>query len=483
MTAPTTTEPLSAQERVLSTLNRDGSRRWIRPRPMPGRFLTARRAVAYGLILVFTLIPFVQFNGRPLVLLDLAARRFTIFGATFLPTDTLLLALFMVAVFVTIFLLTAMFGRVWCGWACPQTVYMEFIFRPIERLFEGTPGRTGAGPLARFRGLKYPVYFVISVYLANTFLAYFVGVERLAVWVTSSPLEHPTGFLVVAATTGLMLFDFGFFREQMCIVACPYGRFQSVMLDRQSTIVGYDGARGEPRGKARRTSGPISLPIALAPRQGDCVDCHMCVATCPTGIDIREGLQMECIHCAQCIDACDSVMSKLGRAPGLIRYASQAEFAGEPRRRLRARIVIYPLLLLALAAMFTFVLATRGAADITVLRGLGKPFTEMEGGLVGNQVRVKIVNRTDRAASYRLGVGGIEGAAVRPEEDPIVVPGGEARTVPALITIPRERFEHGSCDVELAVTDGGSFTSSIRYPLMGPAGHTRGPSGEEGGKP
>lgn len=468
--APVMTEPPRPKERVLSTLNKDGSRRWIRPRPMPGRFLTGRRVVAYALILVFTLIPFLRLNDRPLVLLDVATRHFTIFGINFLPTDTILLAIFMVGVFVTIFFLTAMFGRVWCGWACPQTVYMEFLFRPIERLFEGTPGRVGKGWLAS-RGLakplKYVCYFVVSAYLANTFLAYFVGVDRLMLWVTSSPLEHPTGFLIVAVTTGLMLFDFGFFREQLCIVACPYGRFQSVMLDRQSLIVGYDTARGEPRGKATRPS--VSLPVVeAAPRRGDCVDCHMCVVTCPTGIDIRDGLQMECIGCAQCIDACDSVMTRLGRPRGLIRYSSQAELAGEPRHRIRPRVVIYPAILLVLGVAFITLLAGRGAADITILRGLGRPFTEMQDGQIGNQVRIKIVNRTDKTASYTIAVSGASGAKVLPEEDPIVVLPGEAKTVPALVTVPETLFERGACMVELTIGDGAAFSESVDYRLMGP---------------
>lgn len=326
--------------RVLATLNDDGSRRWLKPRVSPGRFLSRRRAVAYGLILLFTAIPYIQVGGRPLVLLDLPARRFTIFGVTFLPTDTVLLALFMVSVFVGVFLLTALLGRVWCGWACPQTVYMEFVYRPIERLLEGSPGRRRKGVLAESgvgKVLKFGAFLVVSLFLAHTFLAYFVGVERLAHWVTRSPLEHPSGFLIVAAVTGLMLFDFGYFREQMCLVACPYGRFQSALLDRSSLIVSYDRKRGEPRG--RKT---VSLPLVdgAGSARGDCVDCGLCVATCPTGIDIREGLQMECVHCAQCIDACDAVMTKLGMPRGLIRYSSQDAIEGKQARFLRPRVVI-----------------------------------------------------------------------------------------------------------------------------------------------
>ena len=233
--------PPEATERVLPTLNPDGSRRWIRPKLFPGRCWHRRRTVAWGLIAVFTLIPYLSMRGRPLILLDVVHREFTLFGTTFLPTDSMLLMLLLVGVFLGIFLLTAVYGRVWCGWACPQTVYMEFLYRPIERLIEGNTTaqeRLDRHPLHPRRLLKYAVFVACSMFLAHTFLAYFVGVRALAHWVTRSPFEHPVAFLVMAGTTALMLLDFGFFREQVCMVACPYGRFQSVLHDRRSLIVG-----------------------------------------------------------------------------------------------------------------------------------------------------------------------------------------------------------------------------------------------------
>ncbi|MFN0133952.1 MAG: cytochrome c oxidase accessory protein CcoG [Phycisphaerales bacterium] len=458
--------------RVLATLNDDGSRRWIKPRVSTGRFLTRRRIIAYALILIFTAIPYIKVGGHPLVLLDLPARRFTIFGVTFLPTDTVLLALFMVSVFVGIFLLTALFGRVWCGWACPQTVYMEFVYRPIERLFEGSPGRRRKGFLAESglgKVLKFAAFFVVSLYLAHTFLAYFVGVDRLAQWVTRSPLEHPAGFMIVAAVTGLMLFDFGYFREQMCLVACPYGRFQSALLDRSSLIVTYDPKRGEPRGKAS-----VSLPVVGEKPRGDCVDCGLCVATCPTGIDIRNGLQMECVHCAQCIDACDAVMTKLGRPRGLIRYGSQDAIEGKPRRFLRPRVVIYPLALMVVLTALGLGLAARGPADVTVLRGLGRPFTELiqaEGTVaeVENPVRVKIVNRTDSTASFRVEIAGIEGARVASEENPVRVSPRGSKTAPMMLIVPRSAFTGGTVRVTLRFIGEQGVVAERRYTLVGPA--------------
>lgn len=455
---------------ILSTLNQDGSRRWIKPRPSAGRFLASRRTVAWLLILLFTTAPYLKSGGKPLFLLDIASRRFTLFGRTFLPTDTVLLALFVVGVFVAIFLLTSLFGRVWCGWACPQTVYMEFVYRPIERLFEGAPGRRRRSALASSpaaRPLKFLAYLAVSAFLAHTFLAWFVGIDQLLVWVRGSPLDHPAGFLVMAATTALMLFDFGYFREQMCIVACPYGRFQSVLLDRSSLVVSYDPRRGEPRGKRgpKPAAAPGADPAAFT--AGDCVDCGLCVATCPTGIDIRNGLQMECINCAQCIDACDAVMTKLKRPRGLIRYSSQAAIAGESRRFIRPRVLIYPAVLLIIAAAFIFALGTKGTADITVLRGLGRPFTELPGHEISNPLRVKIVNRADAPATFLID-SPEPSIRIASETDPIVIEPGKSATVAAAIIAPAAAFKDGALATRVRIS-GPGFQREIPYRMMGPA--------------
>lgn len=464
--------------RVLSTLNADGSRRWLRPRPSPGRFLTWRRAVAYLLIIIFTAIPYIRLHGKPLILLDLTTRQFTIFGKTFLPTDTLLLSLLLVAVFVAVFLATALFGRVWCGWACPQTVYMEFVYRPIERLFEGTPGRRKAGLLAGTalgKVLKFALFLLVSLYLAHTFLAYFVGVENLRQWVTQSPLRHPGPFLVMAAVTVLMLFDFGYFREQTCIVACPYGRFQSVMLDRGSLIISYDAKRGEPRGKASRA---VSLPVV---QRGDCVDCGLCVQTCPTGIDIRNGLQMECIGCAQCIDACDAVMTRLSRPRGLIRYSSPAAMEGAKVRRFRPRVIVYPVVLGVVLAAFFALLATKSSADVRLIRGLGAPFSVLPSGEIANVVKLRIVNRSRAEAEYLISVEGIEGAHLVAEVNPVRLSPDQSRVVPVTVEAPSVAFAGtGWRDVALIVEGPDRLRKVVRFRMMGP-GTARPVNGEGGG--
>lgn len=460
--------PPKSDEMVLSTLNQDGSRRWLRPRVSPGRFLSARRLVGYLLIAIFAAMPYIKINGKPAMLLDIVHREFTFFGKTFLPTDTVLLAIFMVGVFITIFFLTAVLGRVWCGWACPQTVYMEFVYRPIERFFDGPPKFDGSPGKKRSEirtVFKYIAFLVVSMFLAHVFLAYFVGVDALIQWVRSSPFEHPVSFLVMAATTGAMLFDFCYFREQMCIVACPYGRFQSVMLDRNSLIISYDVARGEPRGKPDRS--------AAAEDRGDCIDCKLCVVTCPTGIDIREGLKMECIACAQCIDACDNVMDKLKKPRGLIRYSSQARIGGEKGRLVRPRVIVYPAILVILATIFSFLVVTKSSADVTILRGRGNPFVLMDDGEVSNPARVKIVNRSDETATYRIEVADGTPARLVFDEHPITVASGASRTEGVLIIVPRDVYTGGTHDITLRVSDGKDYTEEITHRLIGPMGTSR----------
>lgn len=519
---------MGAPPRVLATMNQDGSRRWIDPRPSYGRYWRRRRVVAYGLIGLFTALPWVRIGGEPALLLDWGARRFTVLGRTFLPTDTLLLALVFLIVFVTVFLATAVFGRVWCGWGCPQTVYMEFVFRPIERLLSGRRGagggEAGGGGFvgsSGARGLKLVIFAVISFGLANTFLAYFVGTDRLVEWVIRSPLDHPWEFALVLAVTGAMLFDFGYFREQTCMVACPYGRFQSVLLDQRSLIVAYDEARGEPRGRGRRGAGRGAGSAAgaverggaeggveeiggrlgallrgeaglggggggVADVRGDCVDCTMCVRACPTGIDIRNGLQMECIHCAQCVDACDAVMARVGRPGGLIRYTSQralrcgeggsgcaggAGDGGGGGSVMRARVLAYGVIVAALVAGFLLVLSTRGGADLMVLRTRGAPFVMAGPGLVGNTVQVRVTNRSGERGEFTVRATGAPGVEFRGDAAVVTLEPGERRTVTGMIVVPGVVFEGGRAGVRVEVLDGaGRVLRGRRAAVVGPVG-------------
>jgi cytochrome c oxidase accessory protein FixG len=455
-------QPVSAPGRVLSTLNEDGSRRWLRPRPSPGGWWRSRRTVAWLLILVFVVLPHLRLAGRPLVLLDLPRREFTLFGTTFLPTETVLFMLLFISTLIGIFLVTALFGRVWCGWGCPQTVYLEFVFRPIEYAIEGGPRGVQAidqlglrGQLHPRRLAKHAVFMGLAMAVAHTFLAYFVGTDQLAVWMTRSPVEHPTSFIIMAGVTALMFFDFSYFREQTCLVACPYGRLQSVLLDRSSLIVGYDGMRGEPRARgAARTAA-----------SGDCVDCGLCVQTCPTGIDIRQGLQMECIHCTQCMDACDAVMLKVGRPAGLIRYGSQDRFAGRATSMLRPRVLLYPLVLAITGGLFLWLLTHRSGTEITLLRGVGAPYMVEADGSVVNQLRLKVRNRGSEPRRYAIALEDAPGVRMIAPINPLPVPPAGVRETSVFIVIapsqPRPR-------VHLRIADGTGWSEELPWTMLGP---------------
>jgi cytochrome c oxidase accessory protein FixG len=459
---------LKSPERVLSTLNADGTRRWLRPRLSLGRFLTARRAVGYFLIVLFVGLPWLRIGGKPPILLDLVRREFTLLGTTFRPTDTPLLVLLMLSLFVGIFMVTSLLGRVWCGWGCPQTVYLELVFRPLERLLEGSPqqqaklDRDGGG--AR-RLLKYAVFLFVSFFVANTFLAYFVGTDQLVLWMRRSPAEHPAAFLLMAGTTLLMFGDFAYFREQTCIVACPYGRFQSVLLDPSSLIVGYDGGRGEPRGKLKK------LPVVDAGGQpaprGDCIACGACVVTCPTGIDIREGLQMECIGCAQCIDACDAIMDRINKPRGLIRYTSEVGLAGGKRRTLRPRVVIYAVFLVALLTTLSTLLVQRAPARVTVLRGANQ-FVELQTGEVQNVLRLKIENRGESSQTYEVILESEPNGRLVVDTGQLEVAGGESNTVAVVVLLAPEAFAAGPHPTTLTVRDNAGWSAQVTYPLRGP---------------
>jgi len=450
-------------ERVLPTLNADGTRNRIRPRLYLGRWLRARRAVGWALIGLFVGLPFLRIGGKPAIFLDVVHREFSLFGHTFLATDGVLLMLLMLTVFAVVFWTTALVGRAWCGWGCPQTVYMEFLFRPIERLFEGRREdqlRIDKNGVNARRFAKNLVFLVLAFVLANVFLAYFVGTDALRTWIFERPSQHISGFLIVSVTTGLMFFDFAYFREQMCTVICPYARLQSVLLDRRSLLIGYDAKRGEPRSKGK-----------IKPGHGDCIDCQACVVACPTGIDIRQGLQLECIACAQCVDACDSIMARIDKPSGLIRYASQEALeSGTQRSLIRPRVVVYSILITLLLVILTSLLLTKPGADVTILRGIGAPFSQ-NGEKIVNQIRIKVRNRSSQAHAYHVEISDRNDAQLIAPEDPLPIPAGEQRTTSVFVVEPPTAFSHGVCPVHFRVTDDSAYRAEFPYELLGPEAH------------
>lgn len=410
-----------------------GGRKWVYPKRFEGRFWQARRLVAVLLVGVYTFLPHLKINGLPAVWLDLPARRFTFFGTQFWATDTLLLALVLLSVALGIVAATAVLGRVWCGWGCPQTVYLEFVFRPVENWLEGqgdAQRKFNAAPWSfnkvLRKGVKWGLFLLFGMLMAHTFIAYFVSVDELQLWMTRSPLEHPFSFMVMAGVTGLILFDFGWFREQMCTIACPYGRLQGVMMDNHTLRVGYDVLRGEPRGKLQKTP-----PLAGEIPRGDCVDCKLCVQTCPTGIDIRNGFQLECIGCTQCIDACDTVMDKIGKPRGLIRNTTNAILEGKKTTVVRPRLFIYAALLAVLLTTLVYKLETRADSTSTLLRVAEQPFTLLPDGKISNHLRLKVSNRSNVAQTFTLTL--VEPSKAEIPDIQVIVPGSPLTVAPGSI--------------------------------------------------
>ncbi len=456
-------------ESILSTMNQDGSRNWLRPKLAKGKHYYRRFAVAWGLILTFVVIPHLTMSGKPLMLFDIPKRQFTLFGTTFFATETPLLLLLLLGLFLSIFLFTALAGRVWCGWGCPQTVYMEFVFRPIERLLEGSPAqqrkldKQGGSPR---RVLKYFIYLLLSMFLAHVFLSYFVGTTQLWEWMHRSPFKHPSTFLIMAGVTAMIFFDFSYFREQTCLVACPYGRFQSVLLDKHSAIVAYDYNRGEPRAKKRQRS---EEPPEGAESWGDCIQCKACVLTCPTGIDIREGLQMECINCTQCIDACDDIMEKIHKPKGLIRYTSQQTLETNQKQGiLRPRVLLYPLLILIIFTALGMALARREAAEVTILRGGSNPYKVLPNGQISNHIKIKIANRTPKLQKYKIKLIAPKGVSMITPINPLVVAAQKTETAVIFVLAPRAMFtDNGSLPIQFTIDNSSDYKTTRKYKLLG----------------
>ncbi|HTQ31098.1 MAG TPA: cytochrome c oxidase accessory protein CcoG [Opitutaceae bacterium] len=430
----------------VTTIQADGSRLFLHPADVHGLFTTARRLSALGLMAVYILLPWIKIGGYPAVFLDLADRRFHLFGWTLAAQDLWLLFFLISGLGFTLFFVTALLGRIWCGWACPQTVFLEHAFRRVERWLEGSGLERRALDAAPWsarkiilRGLKHLIYLGFAAAIAHVFLSYFVSLPALWSMMRAAPGAHGGAFLFIAAATGVLYFNFAWFREQLCIVICPYGRLQSALIDDHSLVIGYSVRRGEPRGRLG-TRGA-----------GDCVDCSRCVQVCPTGIDIRQGLQIECIGCAACIDACDEVMHKIHRPAGLIRYASQASLAGRKTRWLRPRIFLYAVLLLAGSAAAAWAFSTLKPASFGVTRLTGAPYF-VDPDFVRNEYLVRLVNKQSSPANFSVQIYSDADIEQIGLTEPVTVPALGEEVRPLVLRVSRAHYT-GPFPVTIILSD------------------------------
>ncbi|MFO1475177.1 MAG: cytochrome c oxidase accessory protein CcoG [Verrucomicrobiota bacterium] len=455
----------------LSTADREGRRMWLYPRRPSGRFYRARTWVSWFLLAIMFVGPFVRINGNPLLLLNVIERKFIILGHIFWPQDMVITAVTLLIFVTGILIFTAAFGRIWCGWTCPQTVLMEMVFRKIEYAIEGDAPeqrRLAGAPWNAEKILKksakHILFFALSFLVGNTLLAYIIGTEQLYRIVTDNPANHLTGLTFMVLFSLVFYGIFARFREQACTFICPYGRHQATVMDENTIVVAYDYKRGELRGTLRRDETPESR---RASGVGDCVDCHRCVVVCPTGIDIRNGTQMECVNCTACIDACDEVMDRVGRPRGLVRFASLNGIErGEPLRW-TPRMAGYCVVLAALIALWSVLVFTRPDVEAVVLRAQGALFQQMPDGRFSNLYTVKVVNKTSHTLPVQLKLESPAGELQVLGQD-IVVPGEKLVETSLLVQLNRADMQRGTTPLVIGVYSGNRKIGTVKSAFIGP---------------
>lgn len=438
-------------EHRLASTDEHGKRVMLFPADVQGRYKAWRNVLHSILLAVFLLLPWIKLNGHQALLLDITHRRFSIFGMTFWAHDIPMLIFVLGSVLVGISLLTAVAGRVWCGWGCPETVFTENVYRRIERWLEGNavqrqrlqqqPWTFGKGIL---KATKWTLFTLVTLIITHSFMAYFVGIDDLAHWITRSPAEHPTAFTFMLFLSAILLFFFGWFREQFCIILCPYGRFQSVLMDENSLVVAYNNVKGEPRRG--------SVPEGES--QGGCINCYRCVQACPTGIDIRRGVQMECIACTACIDACHEVMDHKKKEP-LIGYTTYAEIHGRKPNHFRPRVMILSTVLVAILSGLGYVLLTRPEVKTTVFNARTTPYQILETRgqtvILANQFVLSASNYMFEDAVLQIKPSNSNEAEIISQLKEITIKGGEESKSSFFVKFPKHLLQNGKFKLTLEI--------------------------------
>jgi len=449
---------------ILSKVTNEGKRNWVYAKKPRGRFYNARTWFSILLLGILFGVPFMRVAGHPFMLFDILERKFILFGLAFGPHDFYLFALAMLSFIVFIILFTVVFGRVFCGWACPQTVFLEMVFRKIEFWIEGDylsqkrldKAHWTAGKIFK-KGSKWTIFFALSVVIANTLLAWIVGTDELFKIITDPVSEHTGGFISMILFSGGFFFIFSWFREQACILVCPYGRLQGVLLDSNSLVIAYDSPRGEPRGKINKRE---------TRTHGDCIDCNECVVVCPTGIDIRNGTQLECVNCTACIDACNNVMDKVKLPRGLIKFASEKQITEKSKLKISARIIGYSIVLIGLLVVLSLLLINRKPVDVTILRSPGMLFQEQPGGMLSNLYSIKLVNKTFDDADITLNLKNSEGK-IQIMGNPIKVDPDGVGDARFMVLLSKEKITKMNTPIEIEVLNKGIVIGDFKTTFLG----------------
>ncbi|NVO21148.1 MAG: cytochrome c oxidase accessory protein CcoG [Bacteroidetes bacterium] len=452
----------------LSTISEQGDRVWVYPKKPKGRLYKRRIWFSYSLLLLFFAGPFIKIKGDPILLLNIIERKFIIFGIIFWPQDFYLLVLSMIFLIVFIVLFTVIYGRLFCGWVCPQTVFMEFVYRQVEYLIEGNNNKQRKLDNQPWdfekiwkKSAKHLVFLAFSLITICTFVAYIFGVDELGQMVANHFTTSRVLMFVMIGLTGAHYFIFAKFREQVCIIACPYGRLQGVLLDRNSIQVSYDYKRGEPRGKHnplenRETSG-----------KGDCIECGSCEVVCPTGIDIRNGSQLECINCTACMDACDAVMTRINRPKGLIRYASERTISEGTHLKFNGRVMFYTVVLTGLLGLIAYLFTIRTEVETTILRVQGSLFQEYDSLHISNIYVIQVVNKTRKELPINVILEEPNGE-IKMMGNTLLVKKGEMGEANFLVVLPKAELKSSQTKIEFKIVSGEKEIEEVESTFNGP---------------
>ncbi|MGI9190998.1 MAG: cytochrome c oxidase accessory protein CcoG [Chitinophagaceae bacterium] len=449
----------------ITTVEDDGSRKWIFAKQPKGRLYNLRSIFSIFYLVIFFTLPLLQYKGEPLFMLNVVERKFILFGLHFGVQDLIVFGMAMLTGVVFIVLFTVVFGRLFCGWACPQTIFMEMVFRRIEYWIDGDMQQQRALDKAPWdsykiskRIAKYAIFYLISFLIANTFLAYIIGLPALRKIISEPLSEHVTGFAALILFSGAFFAVYAFLREQICIVACPYGRLQGVMLDKKSIVVAYDHVRGEPRGKLKDQS----------THHGDCIDCKACVNVCPTGIDIRNGTQLECINCTACIDACNVIMVKIDKPEGLIRYASEANIVDRVKTKITPRIMAYSVVLIILLGLLSFTFSSHSVVDVSILRTPGQFYQENTDGTISNLYNFKVANKKGTPMHVHIKLENQAGEIKLIGHEAIVVEPGAEKQGQLFVLIPTTQIHNKKMPLSIGIYDSLTLVKTINTTFMAP---------------